>query len=82
MSSCASSVTPRPDGAFAGHATAQAQRRDIAPVTRDRGLQDCDDAEALAARERRQQAALRDAEDRRARHLPRGMKAGVRESRR
>ena len=46
-------------------------------MPRDRALQNRDDAEALAARERRQNAALRDAEDRRARRLPRGMEAGV-----
>ena len=71
---------PEADGALARHACTQAERGDIAPVARDRALEDRDDAEALAPCERRQDAALRDAEDRCVGRLPRGMEAGVGEA--
>ena len=61
------------DGAIAGHAVGDAHLPDIAQMAWNGFLQDRDDAEALAERHCRVDAALGDAQHRLGRELARGM---------
>ena len=65
------------EGAFAGEAVHQAHLPQIPHVAADRTLRHCDDAEAVAARQRRQHAGLRDAEHRPRRRLAADLQAGI-----
>jgi hypothetical protein len=67
----------QPNRPIAGHAVVQPHLADIAQVARNRLPQDGDDAETLAERQRRQDAALGDAEDRLLSQFACRMQAGV-----
>ena len=71
---------PEADGALAGEAGLDAQSADEAQVTRQRGREDGDDAEALTQGHGGQYAGFGDTEHRLGGGLAGGMKAGVGEA--